>query len=159
MTYGDLGGIDDENITFSEIEHLIECWDYTSSEKRKYLKIDLNNNCDCQIIYYFVLMEKYLNKYVDILRPILNNYGMPVSTSTNSNCFVATVVYEDNNCFEVETLRRWRDSFLRNHYLGRVFIKYYYTYGEKLSLRIKPHKRIKRIIKLFLDWLIYKVIL
>lgn len=43
----------------------------------------------------------------------------------NSNCFVATAVYEDNNCWQVESLRRWRDLRLSNNLVGRCFIKLY----------------------------------
>ncbi|WP_368491288.1 CFI-box-CTERM domain-containing protein [Clostridium sp. BJN0013] len=52
---------------------------------------------------------------------------------------------------EVNKLRIWRDTRLKKSVVGRSFIKLYYQYGEKLSLIIKPHQRICRIIKSILD--------
>lgn len=69
----------------------------------------------------------------------------------NSACFVATVVYNDNDCIEVNKLRIWRDTRLKKSAVGRLFIKLYYQYGEKLSLIIKPHQRICKIIRSVLN--------
>lgn len=69
----------------------------------------------------------------------------------NSACFVATVVYNDNDCIEVNKLRIWRDTRLKKSAVGRLFIKLYYQYGEKLSLIIKPHQTICKIIRSVLD--------
>lgn len=69
----------------------------------------------------------------------------------NKNCFVATVVYESNECMQVEKLRQWRDNYLCHYALGRMFIKFYYKYGEGLSIIVGKHSCIKKCIKKILD--------
>ena len=44
-----------------------------------------------------------------------------------SGCYVATAVYGSYDCPEVWTLRRFRDNYLDNYLLGRMFIKLYYA--------------------------------
>jgi len=74
-----------------------------------------------------------------------------------TSCFIATVVYEDINCEEVQKLRNWRDASLRKNVFGRMIIKVYYTIGEKLSQIIKPHLFARRLIKIVLDALVKKI--
>lgn len=75
----------------------------------------------------------------------------------NSSCFIATVVYEDNNCFQVQKLRIWRDMKLSKSYIGRMFIKIYYRVGEGLSLIIRPHQKIRGFIRIGLDYFVKKI--
>lgn len=44
-----------------------------------------------------------------------------------NGCYVATAVYGSYDCPEVWTLRRYRDDHLAKTFLGRVFIKMYYS--------------------------------
>lgn len=74
-------------------------------------------------------------------------------------CFVATVIYEDIDSYEVRILREWRDEVLQNYYLGRVFIKYYYKFGKKISETIEPHPRLRNFLKQVLDRFIKKYII
>jgi|GEM_PF-1774407 len=73
------------------------------------------------------------------------------------SCFIATVVYEDINCKELQKLRNWRDASLRKNVFGRMFIKVYYAVGERLSQIIKPHLFARRLIKIVLDAIVKKV--
>lgn len=66
-------------------------------------------------------------------------------------CFVATAVYGDSNCLEVEKLRYWRDSFLSERSLGRRFIDYYYENGARWADLIEPYPVLKKTIKSCLD--------
>lgn len=77
--------------------------------------------------------------------------------ATKTSCFIATVVYEDINCAEVQKLRIWRDVKLRQHAFGRMFINIYYAIGERLSEIIKPHSFIKGLIKIVLDAIVKKI--
>ncbi len=45
----------------------------------------------------------------------------------NSGCYIATAVYGSYDCPEVWTLRRFRDQILKTTFLGRSFIKFYYS--------------------------------
>lgn len=75
----------------------------------------------------------------------------------NGACFVATVVYNDANCIEVQKLRAWRDEKLKASFWGRIFIFIYYKVGEKLSLFVKPRPNIKLFVRKLLDSLVKRI--
>lgn len=69
----------------------------------------------------------------------------------SDECFIATTVYGDKNCPEVQKLRYWRDSFLRKSYFGNAFIQYYYKKGKKWAFAIKSRPKTKKTIKICLN--------
>ena len=50
----------------------------------------------------------------------------------SSGCYIATAVYGSYDCPEVWTLRRYRDHYLANSFLGRAFIRVYYFVSPTL---------------------------
>jgi hypothetical protein len=52
--------------------------------------------------------------------------GLLGGYSHNDGCYIATCVYGSYDCPEVWTLRRFRDTVLRRHLLGRGFVRAYY---------------------------------
>ena len=64
-------------------------------------------------------------------------------------CFISTVCFGEN-ALETEKFRRWRDNSLVNYKLGRRFIKWYYKYGNKISLFLQKVRILKYITKFFL---------
>lgn len=66
-----------------------------------------------------------------------NQVQVPVQTTATyspqqpvkkkNGCYVATCVFGSYDCPEVWVLRRYRDNMLDNSFLGRYFIKVYYT--------------------------------
>lgn len=65
--------------------------------------------------------------------------------ASKDGCFIATAVYGSYNAPEVLELRAFRDIFLRQHYIGRKFIKIYYRYSPYLAERIKHNELMKNI--------------
>ena len=55
------------------------------------------------------------------------------SGKPSSSCFVATAVYGDAQCMEVNTLRRFRDTVLVHSVGGRAFIRAYGRLGPHLA--------------------------
>jgi len=74
------------------------------------------------------------------------------------SCYVATVVYDNENAPEVKALREIRDTSLQNNYFGRQFVKFYYSgAGEKIANFLKNNIPVaKPIIKKGLDYIIEK---
>lgn len=70
-------------------------------------------------------------------------------------CFVATEVYGDAMCDEVEVLRCWRDRFLNKHRIGRQFIQWYYRRGPKMAQFIKHYPFLKSLVKPIISGHIY----
>jgi nitrogen regulatory protein PII-like uncharacterized protein len=80
-----------------------------------------------------------------------------VRERSNKDCFIATVVYEDSDCLEVQKLRNFRDNKLNNCFFGKLFIFIYYLIGKKASQLIKPHSHLKNGVKKYLDILVRKI--
>lgn len=68
-------------------------------------------------------------------------------------CFVATAVFDDPFHPAVESLRDFRDSFLRKTWVGRKFIYFYYRFSPRLALWLKDKPKIKFTIRKLLLFL------
>lgn len=66
-------------------------------------------------------------------------------------CYIATAVYGSYDCPQVCVLRRFRDNFLAESYLGRVFIKVYYTLSPSFVKWFGHYKEFNWIFKYPLD--------
>jgi len=54
-------------------------------------------------------------------------------SSDSGDCFVATAVYRDVNAPQVQVLREFRDEVLKNNYLGKAFVNFYYSGAGKTT--------------------------
>lgn len=70
---------------------------------------------------------------------------------SSEGCYIATCVYGSYDCAPVMTLRRFRDGFLKKHFLGKAFIKIYYAVSPKLVAVFGNAKPVKMAWKAFLD--------
>ena len=66
-------------------------------------------------------------------------------------CYLATCVYNSYDCPQVWMLRRYRDNYLDNRALGRLFIKVYYAISPTLVKIFGQQKWFRGIVKFFLD--------
>ena len=71
--------------------------------------------------------------------------------ATQGACFIATAVYGDYNHPKVLRFRRFRDNYLMTNFFGRYMTKLYYKFGPYFADAIKPHPRIKSVVRGFLD--------
>lgn len=55
-----------------------------------------------------------------------NNTDTQQNSNTKNGCYIATSVYGSYDCENVWVLRRYRDYYLAQSFLGRCFIKAYY---------------------------------
>ena len=74
-----------------------------------------------------------------------------VDKNIDGSCFIATTVYGSSNAPQVLLLRRWRDSFLSKHWIGKIIISIYYRVGPFIAHCISDKKWIKKRIKILLD--------
>lgn len=61
------------------------------------------------------------------------------ATQQRPRCFIATSTYGDPFCENVIYLRLFRDYFLCNHYLGRIFVQIYYSISPPLAALIESN--------------------
>ena len=83
--------------------------------------------------------KKYGDAYDgEFFRPDAEFFRRKYSSSSSRNtqgpskvegCFVASVVYGDENALEVSVLREYRDNVLMKDELGRKFVDWYYSGG------------------------------
>jgi hypothetical protein len=75
----------------------------------------------------------------------------------NDGCYVATCVYGSYDCPEVWTLRRFRDYKLKQNFIGRAFIKFYYAVSPTIVKIFGNTKWFKNIWRSVLDKMVYKL--
>jgi hypothetical protein len=81
---------------------------------------------------------------------IYQHITVPPEPSTSGACYIATVCYGDDMSLEVIKFREFRDKILKNSYLGRKFIRFYYNHAEDLSKRLINKRTTNRIIKILI---------
>jgi len=72
------------------------------------------------------------------------------ASSTGEGCFVATAAYGEEDAFEVLTLRRFRDHYLRRNPAGREFISWYYREGPKGADWLREHDTARQATRIAL---------
>lgn len=74
-----------------------------------------------------------------------------------SGCYIATCVYGSYDCPQVWTLRRFRDNYLTQKWLGRIFIKIYYTASPIIVKYFGANTFFKALCQKPLDTLVAKL--
>lgn len=117
---------------------------------------DNQNNVNELTLYvsddYFQDAYLFINTY---FKKELAEEAKQNNTGSNSSCFIATACYKDYFSEEVIFFRKYRDLKLSKHILGRLFIKFYYTFSpyfyKPLFNRPKTTRHFKRVLdKLYL---------
>lgn len=65
----------------------------------------------------------------------------------SSNCYIATVCYEDINAEQVQILRNYRDKYLVLSKFGILFIKLYYKFSPRVASCLAKNKTLNIIVK------------
>jgi hypothetical protein len=76
----------------------------------------------------------------------LRDYALAVKKEKKL-CFIASAVYETPFAEEIRVLRYWRDTFLQNSVIGRLFIKIYYGISPPLANYISKKEKLRSIIR------------
>ena len=98
---------------------------------------------------------KGLQESIDILMEDIDN--SKTTGPSNSGCYIATMVYGDYNHPQVMVLRGFRDKFLSNYLLGKLFIRFYYKYSPTWVKVLEDNKLFNNAIKKALN-IIIKII-
>ncbi|MFC1962916.1 CFI-box-CTERM domain-containing protein [Chloroflexota bacterium] len=65
----------------------------------------------------------------------------------DSSCFIATAAYGTPAAKEIDTLRQFRDDFLRESSLGNGFIDFYYQTSPPLADFIAEHETLRTLVR------------
>jgi len=69
------------------------------------------------------------------------------ASKAGEGCFVATAAYGDEDAYQVLTLRRFRDHYLRRSPAGRDFISWYYREGPKGADWLREHETARELTR------------
>jgi tetratricopeptide (TPR) repeat protein len=90
-------------------------------------------------------LKTKINQFVNKIQEIDSSYQPPQIIKDKKRCFVATVTMGDVNHPIVALLREFRDTWLLQRYMGRIFIRYYYIFGPYLAKFIERSILLKRL--------------
>ncbi len=76
--------------------------------------------------------------------------GFVPETGEQKSCFIATAVYGEDSS-QVDFLRKWRDTVLKETVYGRAFIRIYYFISPSISVFIKRKQHLRNTTKFILD--------
>ncbi len=75
------------------------------------------------------------------------NHSFSTLESPSGGCFIATAAFGSPLVSHVTTLKKFRDRYLHNNYIGRKFVTFYYRYSPPAAVFIAKNKPIKLIAK------------
>lgn len=81
----------------------------------------------------------------------ITNTGVIENNSQKSGCYIATAVYGSSTCHEVTILRNYRDEYLSKRFLGRLFIKIYYSISPFIARYLNTSSKVSIYIRRILD--------
>ena len=83
------------------------------------------------------------------IKPVPSADQSPAPSNT-SKCFIATAVYGDHDAIEVQMLRSFRDEYLMNNIVGRLFVSFYCRVSPVLADAIRQRLLPRKPIELFM---------
>ena len=86
-----------------------------------------------------------------------NNFDSVKTKVDREACFIATAAYGSYMAPEVQSLRQFRDNFLKQSEWGRVFIHFYYDTSPPIANYIADNEAVKHIARWGLSPLVYGV--
>lgn len=91
-------------------------------------------------------------KHPDIVKMFMGN-----ARKKRTRCFVATSAFESPSAFEVQYLRIYRDQTLKNSFLGRKFILFYYKTSPYVADFLDQQTWLKPFVRAILRFVIKRV--
>lgn len=88
-------------------------------------------------------------KHPDIVKSFIS-----AAKKKRSRCFVATSAFEVPVAYEVQYLRYYRDQVLKNSFLGRKFILFYYKVSPRIAAFLDTQQWLKPLVRAILRFVI-----
>ncbi len=97
------------------------------------------------------VLNRGIAKYVQIAESEgveeLNNIDVNAVKFKSTGCFIATAVYGSPYAYEVITLKEFRDNWLLNFKLGKLFVAFYYWISPPIADQIAKSNPLKAFTK------------
>jgi hypothetical protein len=103
-------------------------------------------------LYTTVQYADYIGSFLILhYKPVLDEIAKKTIEESDGNCFIATACYKSKYSDEVLLFKRFRNEYLMNYFIGRMFVKVYY-FTSPLMLSVFGHNElILKFIKKILD--------
>ncbi|WP_181884499.1 J domain-containing protein [Neobacillus piezotolerans] len=90
-----------------------------------------------------------IKKKLNDARPSSNtsSYNTSSQSSNSSSCFVATAAFGSPLAMELDSLRFWRDVYLKKTLAGRLFVRFYYKVGPFAAGLVKRSPLMKVLVR------------
>lgn len=88
-------------------------------------------------------------KHPDVIKSFITN-----AKKKRTRCFIATSAFEVPTSFEVQFLRIYRDQVLKQSYLGRKFVFFYYKISPAIARFLDSQTWLKPVVRAVLRFVI-----
>jgi hypothetical protein len=95
---------------------------------------------------------------IEKIRFVDSNKNTNWVNNSSGGCYIATMAYGSYEHPQVLILRKFRDDVLHSSFIGKLFVKVYYSVSPKFVIVLKDQITINRIIRKILDKLIENII-
>jgi hypothetical protein len=95
---------------------------------------------------------------IEKIRFVESNKNTDWVNNSSGGCYIATMAYGSYEHPQVLILRKFRDDVLHSYFIGKLFVKLYYSVSPKFVFVLKNQITINRIIRKILDKLIENII-
>jgi len=110
----------------------------------------------------FINPKEGFSKFVNVAENIPNYFTNEMRSSQfkqsqSSSCYIATATYQDIFHPNVVLLRNFRDKRLCKSFPGRLFIKFYYTFGPYAAYFPERFSFVRKISRTIIDYICTKI--
>lgn len=102
----------------------------------------------------FDMEQSLWDRYTENYSVLRRNDMMKKQNVERSSCYIATMVYGDQQAEQVVKLRQFRDDTLECYLWGRFFIKLYYRYAPFFVARYQKSKTVNDVVRIILNYFI-----
>lgn len=96
------------------------------------------------------ILQTYRDSIVEKIKIKKPTFSATPTPKKSEGCFIATVIYGSYTHEKVQTLRDFRDNYLKTSWFGNLIVKAYYEFSPVLSIKLGNKTRTRRFIQLFI---------
>jgi hypothetical protein len=93
---------------------------------------------------------------IEYVKQLAQKNGIELPKPKKGMCFIATACYEDFDSIEVLVFRLFRDKYLLNNFIGKIFVEIYYLFSPPVAELLSHTVFLKNITKTYILNPLYK---
>lgn len=141
----------DKLLRFDNIQRMVGALSWVDSVLQNTINPIADYDMDTQTRERYLLKADFYNELKKTLESKTSN------NNSQSNCYVATMIYGNKNHLNVVLLRDYRDQILAKTTYGKIFIKLYYAISPLLVRKTKRNGFAYQLLKFFVERIVKKL--